>query len=108
VRASDKIEIPAGDPVEALDVSLLQRGILAPIFGIDDPRTSDNVDFIGGIRGTEELERLVQAGDARCAFSLYPVTIEELFQIADAGLTMAPKSTWFEPKLRSGLLVHKF
>ena len=102
------MKLPHGDPVEALDVSLLQREILEPVFGIDDPRTSDAVEFIGGIRGTEELERLVNSGIAHCAFSLHHVSIEELFAIADAGLMMAPKSTWFEPKLRSGLLIHRF
>ncbi len=94
------------NPVEALDVSYLQNEVLSPVFGVDDPRTSKNVDFIGGIRGTEELERLVQQGDAVCAFSMYAVSIEELFEIADRGMTMAPKSTWFEPKLRSGLLIN--
>jgi uncharacterized protein (DUF1015 family) len=98
----------AKNPVEALDVSYLQNNVLAPVFGVDDPRTSKNIDFIGGIRGTEELERLVDQGDAVCAFSMYSVSIEELFEIADQGMTMAPKSTWFEPKLRSGLLIHSF
>lgn len=96
------------DPVEALDVNLLHKKALEPIFGIGDPRTDKNIDFIGGIRGTEELERLVDSGAARCAFSMYPVSIDELFQIADRNALMAPKCTWFEPKLRSGLLVHSF
>lgn len=96
------------DPVSRLDISRLQDGILGPILGIDDPRTSDRIDFIGGIRGTEELERRVHQGDGPVAFSMYPVTIEQLMDIADAGATMPPKSTWFEPKLRSGLFVHTF
>lgn len=104
----EEVDRMLDDPVEALDVSLLQREVLAPMFGIEDPRTSENVEFIGGIRGTEELERLVDSGEAFCAFSLHHVEIDELFRIADAGLMMAPKSTWFEPKLRSGLLVHRF
>ena len=94
------------DPVGRLDISRLQDGILGPILGIDDPRTSNRIDFIGGIRGTEELEKRVHQGDGPVAFSMYPVTIEQLMDIADAGATMPPKSTWFEPKLRSGLFVH--
>ncbi|OVE79814.1 hypothetical protein BVY02_02200 [bacterium J17] len=99
---------PQGNPVEALDVSVLQEEALTPVFGIGDPRTDENIDFIGGIRGTEELVRLVDGGKAAVAFSMYPVSIEELFAVADQGLLMAPKSTWFEPKLRSGLFVHRF
>lgn len=101
-------ESPKEDPVEVLDVSILQKKVLQPLFGILDPRTDENVDFIGGIRGTEELVRLVDSGAAVCAFSMYPVSIEELFSIADKGGQMPPKSTWFEPKLRSGFLVHRF
>ncbi|MCC5805139.1 MAG: DUF1015 domain-containing protein [Opitutales bacterium] len=93
-------------PIERLDVSRLQDKILAPLLGIDDPRTSERVDFVGGVRGTEELERRVDAGDWAVAFSMYPVTVEQLMEIADAGAIMPPKSTWFEPKLRSGLVVH--
>ena len=96
------------DPVEALDVSLLHTTVLAPLFGIGDPRTDRNIDFVGGIRGTAELERLVNNGAAVAAFSMFPVPIEDLFAVADRQRCMAPKSTWFEPKLRSGLLVHKF
>ena len=99
-------QIP-NDPVDALDVSILYELILKPIFNIGDLRTDNNIDFIGGIRGTMELERLVDSNEAFCAFSMYPVTIADLLTIADQGKTMAPKSTWFEPKLRSGLLVHK-
>lgn len=91
---------------ENLDVSILQNYVLKPIFDIDDPRTSNNVDFIGGIRGTEELENLVNNGKAEAAFSMYPVSVYDLMNISDAGEVMPPKSTWFEPKLRDGLLVH--
>lgn len=91
---------------ETLDVSILQDFLLNPILGIDDPRTNKNIDFIGGIRGTNELERLVNSGKAAVAFSLYPVSVDDLMSIADAGEVMPPKSTWFEPKLRDGLLVH--
>ena len=91
-----------------LDVSILQDNILAPLLGIDDPRTNSRIDFIGGIRGTGELERLVSEGQARVAFSMYPTTLEQLMSIADAGEIMPPKSTWFEPKLRDGLVCHNF
>ncbi len=96
----------AGDPVAALDVSAIQDRLLAPILGIDDPRTNTRIDFVGGIRGTDELERLVDMGRGAVAFSLYPVQVDQMMDIADAGRIMPPKSTWFEPKLRSGLLVH--
>jgi uncharacterized protein (DUF1015 family) len=96
------------DPVNRLDISRLQNEILDPILGINDPRTSDRIDFIGGIRGTEELVKRVEKGDGPVAFSMFPVTIEQLMDIADAGATMPPKSTWFEPKLRSGLFIHTF
>ncbi|MEA2012390.1 MAG: DUF1015 family protein [Verrucomicrobiota bacterium] len=92
--------------IEGLDVSILQDNILAPLLGIADPRTSNRVDFVGGIRGPEELERLVDSGKAQVAFSMYPTTIEQLMQVSDADLIMPPKSTWFEPKLRDGLLSH--
>ena len=91
-----------------MDVSVLQDNILAPLLGIDDPRTSKRIDFIGGIRGTGELERLVGAGKGVVAFSMYPTTVEQLMDIADAGAIMPPKSTWFEPKLRDGLVTHSF
>lgn len=94
------------DPVKSLDISVLQDKILEPFFGIDDPRTSDDIDFIGGIRGLKELERLVNSGKFKVAFAMFPTSIKELMNIADAGKVMPPKSTWFEPKLRSGLLVH--
>lgn len=95
----------ASDPVERLDVSILQDYLLSPILGIGDPRTDKRIDFIGGIRGLSELERRVDGGEA-VAFSMYPTQIRELFEVADAGLLMPPKSTWFEPKLRSGLYIH--
>ena len=91
---------------EKLDVSLLQNFLLKPILGISDPRTDNNIGFIGGIRGTKELEKLVDSGAAKVAFSMYPVGINDLIDISNAGETMPPKSTWFEPKLRDGLVVH--
>ena len=98
-------EFTSNDPVEGLDVSLLQNLVLEPLLGIDDPKTSDRIDFVGGIRGLEELERRC-ATDCKVAFAMYPTSITELFDVADAGLLMPPKSTWFEPKLRSGLFIH--
>lgn len=94
------------DPVNSLDAAILQNNILGPVLGIENPRKDNRIDFIGGIRGTEELERLVNNGDFKFAFSMYPTSIEELFRVADSGKTMPPKSTWFEPKLRSGLVTH--
>lgn len=94
--------------IEKLDVSLLQDNLLAPVLGIDDPRTSKRIDFVGGIRGTKELVKLVDSGKAAVAFSMYPTTLDQLMDIADAGAIMPPKSTWFEPKLRDGLVVHNF
>ncbi|MEM9017637.1 MAG: DUF1015 family protein [Verrucomicrobiota bacterium] len=100
-------EPPASDnPIDTLDVSVLQEAVLTPLLGIDDPRTSDRIDFIGGIRGTAELEKRVDSGDWAAAFSMYPTTVQQLIDIADAGEIMPPKSTWFEPKLRSGLFVY--
>jgi uncharacterized protein (DUF1015 family) len=96
------------DPISQLDVTALQDRVLAPILGIDDPRTSKRIDFIGGIRGPGELVRLVDHGKAAVAFSMYPTTVAQLMAIADAGQIMPPKSTWFEPKLRSGLFIHTF
>jgi len=98
--------IPGSSIGEKLDVSILQNFLLKPVLGISDPRTDNNIDFIGGIRGTKELEKLVDSGAAKVAFSMYPVTVEDLMNISDAGETMPPKSTWFEPKLRDGLAVH--
>lgn len=94
------------DPIEKLDVTLLQKYVLGPIFGIDDPRTSKRVNFVGGIRGTAELEKLVSSGEYACAFSMFPTSIEDLMTIADAGGIMPPKSTWFEPKLRDAMFCH--
>ena len=98
---------PKADPVGRLDVSVLQDKLLAPVLGIDDVRTSKRIDFVGGIRGTGELVRRVDA-EGGVAFSLFPVTLDQLMDIADAGQIMPPKSTWFEPKLRSGLFIHTF
>jgi uncharacterized protein (DUF1015 family) len=92
---------------DSLDVEILQRRILEPLLGVGDPRVDKRIDFVGGIRGTDELERLVTSGRAAVAFSMYPVGIDDLMAIADAGGIMPPKSTWFEPKLRDGLLVHR-
>lgn len=94
------------DPVEGLDVSVLQKKLLTPVLGIGDPRVDKRIDFVGGIRGLGELERRV-AEDCKVAFAMYPTSIQELFDVADAGMLMPPKSTWFEPKLRSGLFIHK-
>lgn len=94
------------DPIGVLDVTILQKNVLDKILDIEDPRTDTRVDFVGGIRGLEELEKRVNSGEMAAAFSLYPVTIEQLFAIADSGKVMPPKSTWFEPKLRDGLLTH--
>jgi uncharacterized protein (DUF1015 family) len=94
----------ADDPVKSLDVSILQENLLTPILGIEDPRTDERIDFVGGIRGTGELEKRVGEGWA-VAFSLYPTSLEQLMSVADSGHVMPPKSTWFEPKLRSGLIV---
>lgn len=96
----------SADPVKGLDVSILQDHLLALVLGIGDPRTDKRIDFIGGIRGLKELERRV-GEDMEVAFSMYPTSIEELLSVADAGLLMPPKSTWFEPKLRSGLFIHR-
>lgn len=95
------------DPIKSLDVSILERLVLHPIFGIEDVRTDSRIDFVGGIRGTAELEKLCIGGDWAVAISMYPTTLDQLMAVSDAGEIMPPKSTWFEPKLRSGLLVHK-
>ena len=94
------------DPIGSLDVSILQNNLLAPVLGITDPRTDKRIDFVGGIRGTSELEKKVLSGQFRIAFSSFPTTIEQLFVVADGGKVMPPKSTWFEPKLKDGLVVH--
>ncbi|PIQ09500.1 MAG: hypothetical protein COW71_06035 [Ignavibacteriales bacterium CG18_big_fil_WC_8_21_14_2_50_31_20] len=99
--------VPGEAAGDKLDVSILQDFLLAPVLGILDQRTDNNIDFIGGIRGTEELEKLVNSGAAKVAFSMYPVSVNDLINISEVGETMPPKSTWFEPKLRDGLVVHK-
>jgi uncharacterized protein (DUF1015 family) len=104
----DESSIDRSDPIRSLDVSLLQEQILAPILGMEDPRTDKRIDFVGGIRGTGELERRVDSGEMALAVSLYPTTVEQLMAVADTGAIMPPKSTWFEPKLVSGLFVHPF
>ena len=96
------------DAVSSLDVALLQDRVLAPLLGIGDPRTDERIDFVGGIKGTDELEKLVDSKKFAVAFSMYPTTTDQLMAIADAGQIMPPKSTWFEPKLRSGLFIHTF
>jgi uncharacterized protein (DUF1015 family) len=94
------------DPIKKLDVTLLQKNVLAPLFEIEDPRTSTRINFVGGIRGTAELEKLVDSGEYACAFSMFPTSIDDLMAIADAGGIMPPKSTWFEPKLRDAMFSH--
>ncbi|HPE68664.1 MAG TPA: DUF1015 family protein [Thermotogota bacterium] len=97
----------AEDPVEQLDVSILQKNVLSPLLGIEDPRSDERIHFVGGIRGLGELEKLVLSGKWAVAFSLFPTSMEDLLQVADAGKVMPPKSTWFEPKLKSGLFLHR-
>jgi uncharacterized protein (DUF1015 family) len=97
---------PDGDAIRSLDVSVLQEQLLSPILGIADITTDKRIDFVGGARGTAELEKLVNSGTAAVAFSLYPVSVTDLIAVSDAGAIMPPKSTWFEPKLRDGLLIH--
>ena len=107
----ESVAEPVDDRLAVLTMgTATKRGnrILGPLLGIDDPRTSERIAFIGGIRGTAELERLVNSGEAAIAFSMFPTTVEQLMAIADAGQIMPPKSTWFEPKLRSGLVVQTF
>jgi uncharacterized protein (DUF1015 family) len=105
-RSADAPATQAGGTVTTLDVSILQDQLLDPVLGIKDVRTDKRIDFVGGLRGTTELKRLVDKGKAAVAFSLYPTTVEELLRVSDAGEVMPPKSTWFEPKLRDGLLIH--
>ncbi len=106
IEPKDAVDL--ADPIGSLDVSILQTRLLGPVLGIGDPRTDKRIDFSGGIRGPEDLEKRVDSGSAAVAFSMFPTTVGELMAIADAGETMPPKSTWFEPKLRSGLFVHRF
>ena len=98
---------PDASVIDQLDVSILQHDILAPILGIEDPRTSKRIDFVGGIRGLGELKKRVDSGEMKVALALYPVSMQQLMDIADSGNIMPPKTTWFEPKLRSGLVIHK-
>jgi uncharacterized protein (DUF1015 family) len=105
-RLISKENTYTGDPIGVLDVTILQNNLLDPVLNIKDPRTETRIDFVGGIRGLKELEKRVDSREMKVAFSLYPVTIEQLFSIADSGNVMPPKSTWFEPKLRDGLLTH--
>jgi uncharacterized protein (DUF1015 family) len=105
IAANDGL-LTNNDPVERLDVAILQNQLLDPVLGINDPRTDKRIDFIGGIRGMGELERRVDSGQMKVAFSMFPTSVHELMSIADAGKIMPPKSTWFEPKLRDGLFVH--
>jgi uncharacterized protein (DUF1015 family) len=102
----DAAQTLSDDPTMVLDVSLLQNNLLGPVLGVADPRTDKRIDFVGGIRGTRELERLVDGGSAAVAFALYPTSIEDLLRVSDAGGVMPPKSTWFEPKLRDAILIH--
>jgi uncharacterized protein (DUF1015 family) len=97
---------PGRDPVKSLDASILQENLLAPVFGVENPRTAAHIKFVGGIRGTTELEKLVDSGKYSVAFSMFPTSVDQLIAVADSGNVMPPKSTWFEPKLRSGLVVH--
>ena len=106
-RCRMKAEDIPNDPVDGLDVSVLQNVLLAPVLGIADPKTDSRIDFVGGIRGLGELERRC-GSDCKVAFAMYPTSIQELFDVADANKLMPPKSTWFEPKLRSGLFIHEF
>ncbi len=102
----DPSTIDCADPITSLDASLLQERVLESILGITDPRTDHRIDFVGGIRGTGELERRVRSGEMALGISMYPTTLDQLMAVSDAGEIMPPKSTWFEPKLRSGLFVH--
>jgi uncharacterized protein (DUF1015 family) len=107
-RLEAKKEIIKTDPIGVLDITILQDNILSPLLGIEDPRTDKRIDFVGGIRGLEELQRRVDSGEMKVAFALYPVSLKQLMDIADSGNIMPPKSTWFEPKLRDGLFSHLF
>jgi uncharacterized protein (DUF1015 family) len=98
--------VPQDDPVRRLDVAVLADRLLGPVLGIGDPRTDERIDFVGGIRGMDELEQRVDGKGWSVAFSLFPTSLDDLMAVADAGQVMPPKSTWFEPKLRSGLVVH--
>lgn len=105
-RLTSTVERSEADPIERLDVSTLQNEILGPVLGITDPRTDERLSFVGSKRSVAEIERLVDAGEAAVGFSLYPPTVDEMLTVSDMGETMPPKSTWFEPKLKDGLLIH--
>ena len=107
-RLEVKPEFVVDDPVDSLDVAILQNEVLSPVLNIEDPKTDERISFVGGIRGLGELMKLVDSGRYEAAFAMYPTSIQELFAVADAGRLMPPKSTWFEPKLRSGLFIHRF
>ena len=107
-KLTAKPETILDDPVDALDVSVLQNELLAPVLNIEDPRTDSRIKFVGGIRGLGELEKMVDSREFAVAFSMFPTDIRELFEVADRNALMPPKSTWFEPKLRSGLFIHRF
>jgi len=98
--------IPKNDPVGALDISLLQNNLIEPLLGVSDPRRDKRIDFVGGIRGLEELEKRVNSGEMEIAFAIYPTSLSQLMDVADANEVMPPKSTWFEPKLADGLVSH--
>jgi uncharacterized protein (DUF1015 family) len=99
--------VPADDPVGCLDVAVLQDRILGPLLGIENPRTDQRIAFVGGIRGHKALSKRVERGDAMVAFQMYPTGMDQLFSVADADRLMPPKSTWFEPKLRGGVVLHR-
>ena len=105
-RNAERLRAAENDPVASMDVSILQDNLLSPVLGVRNPRTDQRIHFVGGIRGVEELERVVNSGEYMVAFSLFPTSIEELMALADEDKIMPPKSTWFEPKLRSGLFIH--
>ncbi|MCI8638430.1 MAG: DUF1015 domain-containing protein [Coprococcus sp.] len=107
-RLTVRPEAYSFDPVEGLDVSILQNEVLCPIFGIQNPKTDERMEFVGGIRGLEVLKEIVDNEEGAAAFAMYPTSLEELLRVADAGRLMPPKSTWFEPKLRSGMVIHEF
>ena len=107
-RLTAKSSILKTDPIGILDVTILQDNVLSPLLNIKDPRTDTRIDFVGGIRGLAELKKRVDSGEHQVAFALYPVSLEQLIAIANSGNVMPPKSTWFEPKLRDGLLCHLF
>jgi len=106
ILTADAGSIDKSDPVESLDIQVFTRTVLQPLLGIEDPRTDPRIDFVGGIRGLSELEKLVDSGEWKVAFALHPTTVRQLLAVADADRVMPPKSTWFEPKLRSGMVVH--